>query len=48
MCLRDFVVIHMTQASETGTINRLSFSGTGFWYVSFGDQIHLVPDSGAD
>jgi len=32
----------MTHAPETGTINRLRFSGDGFWYVC---HVYLRPDS---
>jgi len=35
-------IIPMTHAPETGAINRLHFSGAGFWYVC---HANLGPDS---
>jgi len=33
----------MTHVSETGAINRLSFTGAGFWYVC---HAYLAPGTG--
>jgi len=47
--LASLPLISMTQAPESGAINRLHFSGAGFWYVChIWHRIRLVPDSGAD
>jgi len=35
-------IIPMTHVPETGALNRLQFSGAGFWYVC---HAHLTPDS---
>ena len=38
----SYYFIPMTHASETGTENRLHFSGTGFWYVCHANRTRFI------